>query len=107
MSVLIKGVEMPRSCRDCPCYDDWFQCGATRNVVCSEDDEDGNVGFNERPEWCPLVEIPSDEIVRCKDCKHGAPNGRYGCVAYHYKKYETHDMKPDDFCSHGERRTDE
>ena len=46
------------------------------------------------------------EIIRCKDCKYGAPNGRYGCTAYHYRKYETHDMKPDDFCSKAERRTE-
>ena len=44
------------------------------------------------------------EIVQCKDCKYGSPNGRYGCRVYHYKKYETHDMKPDDFCSRAERK---
>ena len=47
------------------------------------------------------------EIVQCKDYKYGAPNGKYGCRVYHYKRYETHDMKPDDFCSRAERRTDE
>lgn len=46
------------------------------------------------------------DIVRCKDCKHGSPNGRYGCRVYHYKRYETYDMKPDDFCSFAERRED-
>lgn len=44
------------------------------------------------------------EVVRCKDCKHGSPNGEYGCTVYHYKKYEIHNMKPDDFCSGAERR---
>ena len=44
------------------------------------------------------------EIVRCKDCKYASPNGKYGCKAYHFKLYETHEMKADDFCSHGERR---
>lgn len=46
------------------------------------------------------------EVVRCKDCKHGSPNGKYGCRVYHYRRYETHDMEPDDFCSYAERRTD-
>lgn len=55
-----------------------------------------------------IANLPSaePEIIRCKDCKHGAPNGRYGCRVYHYKRYETHDMKPDDFCSFAERRSD-
>lgn len=48
--------------------------------------------------------IDAVEVVRCKDCKYGDPNERYGCTAYHYRKYETHDMKPDDFCSYGIRR---
>lgn len=51
-------------------------------------------------------EVDAVEVVRCKDCKHGSPNGEYGCKAYHFKLYETHEMKADDFCSHGERRED-
>ena len=43
-------------------------------------------------------------VIKCKDCKHGSPNGEYGCRVYHYRRYETHDMKPDDFCSRAERR---
>lgn len=52
--------------------------------------------------------LPSEgpDIIRCKDCKHGSPNGKYGCRVYHYKRYETHDMEPDDFCSRAERRQD-
>ena len=54
-----------------------------------------------------LFEFPTAdvvEVVRCKDCKYASPNGEYGCKAYHFKLYETHEMKADDFCSHGERR---
>lgn len=47
------------------------------------------------------------EVVRCKDCKYASPNGEYGCKAYHFKLYETHEMKADDFCSNGERREDD
>ena len=46
------------------------------------------------------------EIIECKDCKYGSPDGRYGCRVYHYKKYETHDMKSYDFCSYAGRRQD-
>ena len=56
-----------------------------------------------------IKQLPSaqSEIIRCKDCKYGSPNGKYGCKCYHYRLYETHDMKPEDFCSRAERRTDE
>lgn len=56
-----------------------------------------------------LTDLPSvqQEIIRCKDCKYGSPNGKYGCKVYHYKKYETHEMEPDDFCSKAERKNDE
>ena len=45
-------------------------------------------------------------VVRCKDCKYGSPNGKYGCKCYHYRLYETHEMKPEDFCSYGEEKSD-
>lgn len=44
------------------------------------------------------------KLVRCEDCKYASPNGKYGCKAYHFKLYETHEMKADDFCSRAERR---
>ena len=56
-----------------------------------------------------LMGLPSaqPEIIRCRDCKYASPNAKYGCKAYHFKLYETHEMNADDFCSHAERRTDE
>lgn len=50
--------------------------------------------------------LPSAQsgIIRCKDCKYGSPNSKYGCKCYHYTLYETHEMKPEDFCSRAERR---
>lgn len=44
------------------------------------------------------------EIIKCKDCKYSDPNGKYGCKVYHYSRYETHEMKPDDFYSRAERK---
>lgn len=49
-------------------------------------------------------EKAKSEIVHCKDCKYASPNGNYGCTVYHFKRYETHEMKPDDFCSWAERK---
>ena len=53
--------------------------------------------------------VDAVEVVRCKDCKHGflTDDGSYSCelVDEHYGwGYRT---KADDFCSYGERRTDE
>ena len=49
-------------------------------------------------------EVELVKVVRCKDCKYGSPNGRYGCKCYHYRLYETHEMYERDFCSRGERK---
>lgn len=52
----------------------------------------------------PKVNKNLVEVVRCKDCKYAAPNGKYGCSCYHFKKYEIHEMTSNDYCSHGERK---
>ena len=57
MAVIIKGIEMPIICCECPCFDDgWF---------CKLDDECRKV-YDGIPEWCPLVELPTS----CATCKH-------------------------------------
>lgn len=48
---------------------------------------------------CPTVDAV--EVVRCKDCKRYSQSGL--CNLY---LNVSHEMKPDDFCSYGERRTD-
>ena len=52
MSVIIKGVEIPKNCWECPCVASdgygWF---------CNLDDEYRDV-CDGRPDWCPLVELP-------------------------------------------------
>lgn len=53
--------------------------------------------------WKPSAQ---PEVIRCKDCKYGSPNGQYGCKCYHYQLYETHEMYEHDFCSRAERRTE-
>ena len=60
---------------------------------------------------------PADvvEVVRCKDCVHSREMSKYekeiylenciGCTM-HSKSYHDAIMKDDDFCSYGERKTD-
>ena len=55
MGVMIKGMEMPKSCKDCPCKTaDAFGglgCQATGYIPLMKANQD-------RPDWCPLVPIP-------------------------------------------------
>ena len=54
MSIIVKGMEMPKNCDECPCY--YETEGAWRNeceVLGKE-----YIADDYRPEWCPLVELP-------------------------------------------------
>lgn len=54
MSVLIRGMKMPKNCAECPCLDDeYFWCKAVNR---QPDDE--NI-IERRPDWCPLIELLS------------------------------------------------
>ena len=57
MSILIRGVEMPERCFECPLID------ATDGFWCSAADKDlrKEHGINlSKPDWCPLRHIPDD-----------------------------------------------
>lgn len=43
------------------------------------------------------------EVVRCKDCKRFVDNPK-ACSTYCSKGCKIQYVKPDDFCSHGERK---
>ena len=59
MSILIKGMEMPKSCDECPCLADHYKaCNLTGNYFT----EPTMIHKNRLPN-CPLVEIPSDDAV--------------------------------------------
>lgn len=57
MSVLIKGMKMPRLCRECACVQPSFSgtgyfCAADEFLV-------RDVNLNDvPPDWCPLIEVP-------------------------------------------------
>ena len=59
MSILIKGMEMPTRCAVCVLCDLRYgtKCKITKM---SYYDSEGypRGGYNNRPDWCPLVEIP-------------------------------------------------
>lgn len=56
-----------------------------------------------------LMMLPSaqPEIVYCKDCKHGSPNGVYGCRIGRFSLNDGSErMYAKDWCSRAERRED-
>ena len=63
MSVLVKGMDMPKCCTECSCcrHDNWngetaHQCNVSLITFSAEDE---NWIYDQRPNWCPLVEIPT------------------------------------------------
>lgn len=51
MSILIKGMKMPRSCHECV-------AGYGMSCFVCPPEEDGECPDQGRASWCPLVEIP-------------------------------------------------
>lgn len=70
MSILIKGMDMPRACAFCELYEaDTYWCrGAKKEVLYSSEDD-------KLAEFCPLMEIPTphgrlidaDALIRYKE----------------------------------------
>ncbi len=53
MSVLIKGMEMPKSCIFCELYDaDYYWCRAAKKEYHE------TIENKAHPDWCPLVSVP-------------------------------------------------
>ena len=82
MSIIIKGMDMPKSCNECRFgYDG--KCFAHlpfKRFVYGQDKD------------CPLIEI---DLVRCGECKwYEKP----------YCRWHQIDNEPTDFCSYGERK---
>ena len=53
MSILIKGMDMPKSCGECFFYDNGG-CFVTVYIVLRKRGKD-------KPEWCPLVEVEDND----------------------------------------------
>lgn len=59
MGVFIKGMKMPKECRECYLleyyeYLDETQCSVTRRMLAERGKP---ISFDGRPGWCPLVEV--------------------------------------------------
>lgn len=64
MAILIKGMEMPETCTDCLFYrepdidygwDDYCE-------ICKDYPDTGCNPTTHRAPWCPLVEVPEQEV---------------------------------------------
>ena len=99
MSILVKGVKMPRCCEVCPFNYDYYRCEALGDRF--DDREEIDMETQRLPD-CPLVEMPSRadvvEVVRCKDCKWW-DSEEHNCVIRDSYGW---DYKPTDYCSYGE-----
>ena len=78
MSVLINGMKIPKSCLDCPLYDD-------EESFCKAQNEFLNMMISNRGRAisCPLVELPEhhgDLIDRNDLIKESLADGAYGYV---------------------------
>ena len=62
MSVIIKGMKIPKCCLDCPMNFNLFYCEAVTPWKIITDKTSVEVNGKEititRPDWCPLVELP-------------------------------------------------
>ena len=56
MSILIRGMEMPKRCMDCNFGDALMGKGFCYVSHCKQIED--YFGRNDRPSWCPFVEIP-------------------------------------------------
>ena len=74
MSVIVKNMEMPKTCNDCGLRDS-FDCWITDSYI--------EARFSKRNEDCPLVEIPTphgdlvdrNELLAEYDRQHKGPAG--------------------------------
>ena len=58
MSVLIKGMNMPTRCEDCPvCH--YMERGTITACGCKATMMIRPIDCNSKPYWCPLVEVPA------------------------------------------------
>ena len=56
MSVFVKGMEMPKSCDECPMFSSMFSYGC--DIASLGIPSRYNYDTGKRPNWCPLVELP-------------------------------------------------
>lgn len=62
MNVLIRGMQMPKECRECPMMDYGVMTGRTYCDVNGKTLAESYrpIKFDGRPDWCPLVALPEN-----------------------------------------------
>lgn len=68
MSVLVKSMNMPKNCMDCPLFESLYHFHGCHAKPESFNDRDmWNFAVGDRPSWCPLVEIqPHGRLIDAK-----------------------------------------
>ena len=88
MNIIIKGMDMPKSCGECG------------EVWCEHWQYSWNLPYESyKSPDCPLIEI---ELVRCGECNRSGTDGENTFCMWMGAL-----RQPTDFCSYGERRDDE
>ena len=61
MSVLVRGMEMPKNCRECNfCNELNFEGYLWFDFYCRAKDKSFDLDKNkDKPDWCPLIEVPT------------------------------------------------
>ena len=72
MSILIRGLTMPKTCDDCPLqHSDELVCKITGNQEWEWADDHSSKTIHPRPADCPLIEINFDALEKRKEEKNG------------------------------------
>ena len=58
MSILIKGMQMPKNCMDCPLFESRYHFHGCHAKPESFNDMDMWDFVGDKPSWCPLIEVP-------------------------------------------------
>lgn len=108
MSVVIKELEMPKSCLNCY-FAERFPHDLYESVYCALTTEDVSECTRNRKRGndCPLidgVEMNGLEIICCKDCKNSSKHFNHENEDYYICDYWDGCTEGNDFCSNAERR---
>lgn len=93
--IAISNMEKPKECKECQWHLDFYIEDKQVGGLCTITEKD------DKENTCPLI-----EIVTCGECKWGDNKGK-GRALICTNPYIDMDIHPLDFCSYGERRTDE
>lgn len=78
MSKAILVIDMPKNCAECPCYNetDFYHCNLNDKYIAFDQ------SLTERPNWCPLKEVPQKQTIHSIDTPHHrwAKNGYNACI---------------------------